>query len=292
VTVGEETAATVLDRGAISETAKRPLSASPRPFLKWAGSKRYLLPVLVNLLPDSYGTYWEPFLGGGSLFFLLAPTRAVISDSAKPLIETYRAVRDDVEAVIQALPSGDDKQSFYRVRATSPNTPVQRAARLIYLNHTCWNGLYRVNSRGEFNVPYGRPRAKGEIDRVNLRACAGALIKAKVDIRDADFAEALVGVSKGDLVFLDPPYVTKHNNNGFVDYNERLFAWKDQERLAGKAAEFANSGATVIVANGDHRDIVELYPGFESIRVSRSSTLANNVDRRGVVTELLLVKRG
>ncbi|MGH7139231.1 MAG: DNA adenine methylase [Pirellulales bacterium] len=268
--------------------AGRWASAEPRPFLRWAGSKRALLAHIVPLLPRGFATYREPFLGSGALFFLLQPTRAVLSDACSELVQTFSAVRDNVSAVAGHLrPLAPDPDTFRRFRARRSRGRLRRAAEFIYLNKTCWNGLYRVNLNGEFNVPYGRPKSDGIVDFSNLRACAAALGKKGIKLWNCDFAPALERTQKGDLVYLDPPYVTRHNNNGFVEYNEVLFSWADQKRLAELARQLADSGASVIITNADHHEIVELYSGFTIVRFNRKSTIASSAGARGKVSEMI-----
>ena len=273
----------------LAERSRLSLSAQPRPFVRWAGSKRPLLPHIVSVMPRQYGAYHEPFLGGGSLFFLLQPQRARLSDSCTELIATFEAVREDARAVVRHLrPWRPDPDFFYALRKSRSRGRYRRAAEFIYLNKTCWNGLYRVNSRGEFNVPYGLPKTDYILDEDNLIACGRALSHPGVSIRCCDFDRALDDVASGDLVFLDPPYVTTHNNNGFIDYNKQLFSWDDQVRLAARARELACRGAHVIVTNAHHADVLRLYEGFNVRPVSRSSTLAANPSKRSRVNEALL----
>lgn len=281
-----------VDHDALRERAKRTLSALPRPFLRWAGSKRWMLPHIVDILPSRFHTYVEPFLGGGSLFFLIQPDRARLSDVCAPLIETFEAVRDDPETVITELePLTPKKQLYYEIRKRRRGTMAERAADFIYLNKTCWNGLYRVNSSGGFNVPYGSPKSDGIFSPEVVRACSQALDKPEVTLSVVDFESTLAEVGAGDLAFVDPPYVTGHNNNGFIDYNETLFAWKDQERLATAAASAAKRGACVIITNANHADLRAFYPGFEVVPVSRSSTIAANATKRQLVEEVLIYSR-
>ena len=181
-----------------------------------------------------------------------------------------------------------NREFFYQVRSNRSSGRYKRAAEFIYLNKTCWNGLYRVNSSGEFNVPYGLPKTDFIVDHMNFRACAAALTDANVEVRCCDFEVALEAVQAGDLVFLDPPYVTRHNNNGFVDYNEQLFSWADQLRLAKAAHKLVERGAHVLVANALHSDVVDLYDGFNLLPINRSSTLASNPTKRSRVSEALL----
>lgn len=274
-----------INHDALRARAAAWLSASPRPFLRWAGSKRSLLPSIVDVLPRTFNTYREPFLGGGSLYFLLQPRRTVLSDSCADLVETYRAVRDDASSVLRYLtPLIPNRETFYEVRGRRSAGRFKRAAEFIYLNKTCWNGLYRVNSQGDFNVPYGAPKTPNVIDGPNLRACSRHLARA-MDIVCSDFESALVDTKATDLVFLDPPYVTRHNNNGFVDYNERLFCWEDQERLAAEAKRLAAIGAHVIVTNAMHDDVIALYDGFSCRTLDRASTLASAKTARGRTQE-------
>lgn len=282
---------TKLDRKSLAEVASKSLSAVPRPFLRWAGAKRWLLPHLVPLLPEKLHRYHEPFLGGASLFFLLRPKHAVLGDTSAELIATYRAVRDNSSSVWRHISRlTPDKETFYRIRGARGHTRYQRAAEFIYLNKTCWNGLYRVNSAGHFNVPYGSPSENTVIaDRPNLTACEAALGAPHVELRVGDFARTLENAERKDLVFLDPPYVTGHQNNGFVDYNETLFRWADQQRLAETAETLRCRGCHVIVTNATNDAVTALYPNFCKIEVSRHSTIAASKKFRTRTTETVLL---
>lgn len=260
-----------------------------RPFLRWAGSKQKLLPWLAPLVPDSFDTYFEPFLGAGAMFFHVRADGAVLSDVSDELISTWIAVRDDVEGLIEYLqPLQPDKELFYKIRENRSRDPVTRAAEFLYLNKTCWNGLYRVNSKGKFNVPYGRPRSDFIFDESNLRACSYELNKDGVMIAKCDFEASVSMAKENDFVYFDPPYVNKHNNNGFRDYNENLFSWRDQERLAAQAESLRKRGVKVAVSNANHKDIVDLYPNFAKVEFDRSSTLASTSRFRGKVGEVIL----
>jgi DNA adenine methylase len=245
------------------------------------------------VLPQAYRTYREPFLGSGALFFLLQPTIAALSDSCEELVETYKAVRDHPTRLLGYLqPLRPDKALFYEIRRCRSQAQVKRAAEFIYLNKTCWNGLYRVNGKGEFNVPYGSPKSDTISDPANLRACSKALRGSRISLETQDFESALSEVVAGDLVFLDPPYVTGHNNNGFIDYNELIFSWKDQERTAHAANTAASAGAHVIVTNALHDDVLALYEGFEVRELHRHSTLAGSAKARRPVKEAIIWKPG
>jgi len=281
-----------LDYEEILTRATKPYSAQPRAFLKWAGSKRLILPALVETLPERFARYYEPFLGGGSLFFLLRPRRAVLGDVCSELIETFKAVRDNPSAVVRYLrPLKPDKSTFYRIRANRSAGRFKRAAEFIYLNKTCWNGLYRVNAAGEFNVPYGLPKTNNVADFENLRACAKVLRQPGVSLRTGDFEGLVAEAARGDLVYLDPPYVTGHSNNAFIDYNEELFSWADQERLAVVAERLRRKGVHVIVSNANHSAVRRLYRHFQIRVISRSSTLASDSSKRRHVKEAILCPR-
>lgn len=267
--------------------------AVPRPFLRWAGSKQALLPHLIRALPRSFGRYYEPFLGAGALFFHLKPRVAVLSDIGTELISTWMAVRDHRGVIADYLrPLKPDRDLYYQIRERRSEDPAIRAAELLYLNKACWNGLYRVNSKGKFNVPYGRPRSDFIFDEQNLYACSKLLNEPGVQVRQSDFAEAVLDAKEGDLVYFDPPYVTGHNNNGFRDYNEKLFSWSDQVRLAAQAQQLANRGVHVVISNADHKDVRELYAGFNIASFERSSTLASTAKFRGKVGEIIATAGG
>lgn len=264
------------------------LKPSVRPFLRWAGSKRLLLDHIAPLLPSSFGTYFEPFLGSGAMYFLLRPQNAVLSDKSKDLINTFRSISQNDYAVIRYLSlMPTDRRSYYKARKAKPRGKHQRAAWFIYLNRLCWNGLYRVNSKGQFNVPYAGPAKRGLIDLENLEMCAKLLRELTPELRTGDFMFGLEGAERGDLVYLDPPYVTTHNNNGFVDYNEVLFSWQDQIRLAEKAQELVRKRVKVVVSNADHFELDKLYRGFDKQVIRRSSTIAGLSEARSVITEVV-----
>jgi DNA adenine methylase len=203
-----------------------------RAILRWAGGKSWLTRRLGRQLrATEFRTYHEPFLGGGSVFFAVAAERiARLSDRNADLIEAYRAIQTDVEGVITCLEGfRNTEQFYYEVRSSAPAAPTERAARFIFLNQTSFNGIYRVNLRGQYNVPYGG-KSKRFLDADALRSASRALRNAELTV--CDFADTLPLVSEGDLVFLDPSYTVSHNLNGFLKYNQHLFSLEDQHRLA------------------------------------------------------------
>ena len=222
------------------------------------------------------------------MFFYLGPQRAEISDASVPLIETYRAVRNDPVDILRFLgPLKPDKATFNRLKGYAPRDHVNKAAQFIFLNKACWNGLFRVNSDGIFNVPFGQPKTNFIIDEKNFLRCARQLRRREISIRCQDFEEIADRVISGDFVFLDPPYVTSHNMNGFVDWNESLFSWKDQIRLAAMAKKLVRRGANVLVTNAAHPDIQELYGDFGRYSFARWSTLASDTSRRRRTSEAI-----
>ena len=260
-----------------------------RPFLKWAGGKRWFVKRHGTALPSQYRTYYEPFLGSGAVFFHLHPAKAVISDKNEDLISTYLALRDDWRAVLELLQRHQrhhSKDHYYRIRRSRPRSIAAKAARLIYLNRTCFNGLYRVNLRGEFNVPKG---TKSAVLLADDDFAATAEMLKRCTILCGDFAPVINRAKKGDLIYADPPYTVQHNNNNFLKYNERIFSWSDQVRLADAALRASERGAKVVIANADHDCIRELYSSFsEHTTLTRASVLAADRTKRRATTELLV----
>ncbi len=243
---------------------------------------------LLALAPAKYGRYFEPFLGSGAVFFALRPRRATLADSNSELIECYQQVRDDCEAVINELQKlTNSEHDYYRIRAALPARPAARAARLIYLVKLAFNGIYRVNSStGRFNVPYGNHTDRVVFQEDRLRVASNALGGSR--LISGDFEDAVKTAGAGDFVYLDPPYTLAHTDNGFVRYNQRLFSWADQVRLASCAKDLATRGVHVIVSNAPHRSILRLYPGFTSDRLARSSQIAADPKFRRRVAEVVL----
>lgn len=258
------------------------------PFLKWAGGKRWLVEKALCPTPPNYKRFCEPFLGSGAMLFHLEPESAIINDINTELIETYQTLATDWESVYQVLRQYNKKhckEFYYKIRSTSPRKPHMKAARFIYLNRTCWNGLYRVNQDGKFNVP------KGTKDRVVLSTddfkSVSELLK-RCSIYNSDFESIIDKTEKNDFLFVDPPYTIKHNNNGFVKYNEKMFSWDDQVRLARSVRDAAARGVHVVVTNAKHNCIRELYRGFIFKILKRASVIASSSDRRGTYEEFLI----
>ena len=258
-----------------------------KPFLRWAGGKQWLSRHLAHLVPAGSGTYYEPFVGGGALYFTARPSKAVLSDANPRLVETYEALRDDPQGVIAVLAGwSNDTQTYYEVRSGAYADRLHRGAQFIFLNRTCWNGLYRVNRQGQFNVPFGN-HGRAVFDPDHFMEVSGALRGAV--LRHGDFEQTLATATGGDFVYLDPPYASLHARNGFRQYNQRLFGWRDQERLASVAVELVRRGCSVVVSNAHNEEILGLYQGFLHRVVSRHSVLAAKPRSRRTTTELVIL---
>lgn len=271
------------------------LSESVVPFrLKWAGGKRWLADALIMSMGQDIfrAGLCEPFAGGAALSFATRGSGPLhLADTNADLIETYRALKEIPEEVAGGLAELEIcREVFEQMRAAAPTTMLRRAVRTIYLNRTAFNGLWRVNALGRFNVPYGCKPETRLPGRDELVATSAVLKQAKLEVND--FETAALGTS-APVVYFDPPYTVSHNNNGFVRYNERIFSWTDQERLAVTASKLAERGQAIVVSNAFHRDVRMLYRGgpFKLYRVSRATNLAASSNHRGAVNELLIVSQ-
>ncbi|MGE6220699.1 DNA adenine methylase [Nubsella zeaxanthinifaciens] len=259
------------------------------PFLKWAGGKRWLTSSFKEYLPTSFNNYIEPFLGSGAVFFSLQPKRAILSDINLPLINTYKSIQADYEKVYSKLvehSNNHSEQYYYETRAKIYEDPFDLAARFIYLNRTCFNAIYRVNRKGEFNVPKGSKNSV-LLETDNFQQVSCLLKNTKIEY--SDFEPIIDGAEKNDLIYVDPPYTVKHNNNGFVKYNEKMFTWQDQERLSQSLIRAQARGAKIIVSNADHLSIRELYQeNCSIIPLKRSSVIASDPNNRGQYSEVII----
>ncbi|MEB3204935.1 MAG: DNA adenine methylase [Candidatus Sericytochromatia bacterium] len=277
-----------------------PGSVAAGPFLKWAGGKARLLPELIRIYRATapHGRYHEPFLGGGALFFglvsegLLEPARAVLSDCNPHLIDAYRAVQGHPEALLTLL---EDHQSrhctehYSRTRATVPDEALARAARMIYLNRTCFNGLYRENAAGGFNVPMGRYRNPRIADRGRIEAASRAL--AAVALSCHPFAAIQADVGSGDFVYFDPPYHPLSRTSSFTRYVGLDFGEAQQVALRNLFAELDRRGATVLLSNSDCPFIRDLYRNWPMRTVGMPRAINARSSGRGDVAELLVCNR-
>lgn len=271
----------------MKETIDASESKVAKPFLRWAGGKSWLIKYLDNIKKSNYNNYHEAFLGGGSTFFYLNPkNHSFLSDLNSDLIETYQAIKDDVNAIIKKLKSfNNTEEDYYKIRNMNFESIHDRAAQFIYLNQTSYNGIYRVNLKGVYNVPYGF-RTKEFLDE-------NVLIKASRSLQDTtlfkgDFYDILENVNTGDLVFLDPPYTVSHNDNGFIKYNEKIFSLEDQIRLSAMIDEIREKDAFYILTNAAHTTIEEIFEkGDRKIRLERASLIGGMNAERGQTNEFV-----
>lgn len=268
---------------------------SPRPFVKWVGGKTQLLPALFELLPRKFTGYHEVFVGGGAFFFGLSRADQLknhpvcLSDVNKELVSAYSAVRDEVSAVIRALEQHrHDRDHYYAMRAEDPwsLSPAARTARLLYLNRTGFNGLYRVNRRGEFNVPFGRYDNPTICDANNLLAASKAL--RGVSIEHRSFESVLDRAERGDLVYFDPPYVPLSPTSNFTAYAQNGFGVKEQEKLADTFETLARRGISVLLSNSDTPWVRERYAQHQIVGVSARRNVSSRGGERGPVGEVIV----
>lgn len=261
-----------------------------QPFLKWPGGKRWLVQEKINLFPNKYNRYYEPFVGSGAVFFALKTPSACISDINEEVINLYLVMRDRPEELKEKMikyQENHNKEYYYSIRGKHYKDDLDRAARMLYLNRTCFNGLYRVNKKGQFNVPIGTKTniiydAKQFVEYSEKLKC--------VEIIKADFAEVLPKAQKGDLIFADPPYACKITTQNFMKYNEKVFSWSDQERLFAELYRAKENGAMVVSTNANTVEIKEMYieNGFKVQEVERISSVSGKIENRGTIKELII----
>lgn len=269
-------------------TVEEPLGLFPKdvaikPFLKWAGGKTQLLSELHKYVPNNFNKYIEPFIGGGAMFFSLNPNKSIIADSNEELIITYRQVQEAVEEIIQHLKTFEHNEEFYyKLRSLDPNELENsyRAARLIYLNKTCFNGLYRVNKKGKFNVPYGK--GKGSFLNEEVLRNASEFL-ADTTIVNNDYLDVLNEfATEGDFIFLDPPYYPVGKYSDFKRYTKEFFYHEDQVRLKEEFDRLVNIGCKVVLTNSDHEVILDLYSDYRiEIKETRRMISSNSKTRKG-----------
>ena len=261
------------------------------PFLKWPGGKRWLAHDIVRMIqPELNGRYFEPFLGGGAVFFTLKPDRAVLSDINGDLINTYVQVRSHYKRLIEEIRKRPiNAEEYNRIRARRLLNPLKRAADFLYLNRTAWGGMYRVNSEGKFNVPFGGGERTPNIlwERGLLASAAESLKNSQ--IAHCDFEDTLKYCGAGDVAFCDPTYTVAHDQNGFVRYNENNFSWEDQIRLARACSQAVNRGAYILVSNAHHESLRYLYRGAGVRIFTRNGAVSTIVEKRGRVKEHLFI---
>lgn len=269
-----------------------------KPFVKWAGGKRQIIDELKKYIPDEFNTYYEPFIGGGALLFELAPKKAVINDSNAELMNVYQVLCDDSKfkkmcRVLNNYEANHSEEFFYEIRNKDKNkntfnrlSDYTRAARTIYLNKACFNGLYRVNSKNEFNVPFGKKSKVNTYDGNNLITVSNYLTMNDIKILNKDFEEAVSYAKKGDFVYFDPPYDS--DNNIFTSYTEEGFGKEEQRRLAKVFKELDQKGVYVMLSNHNTILINELYKDYHIHVIEAKRNINSNGKKRGKVEEVII----
>lgn len=258
------------------------------PFLKWAGGKRWLVTRYPELFPEDINHLIEPFCGSSAVFFTLSPKKATLSDTNSRLIDAYICVRDDVDSFLRYFSSFCSQHSrsfYYDMRRTNFSHPAKRAAQFVYLNRVCFNGIYRENLTGTFNVPIGS-KESASLDTDDFVSTSLALRKAT--LHSCDFQLTIDASEQGDLLYVDPPYVSKHNSNGFAKYNQKIFSWQDQKRLASAVIRAHVRGVSIVLSNANHKEIRKLYkPHLKLLSLERPSVIASKAKYRGTITEMV-----
>lgn len=273
------------------------------PVLKWVGGKRQLLPEIKKYLPKMTKNtmYYEPFVGGGAVLFDVQPEKAVINDVNHDLIDVYKVIKDNVEDLIIELEKpeySNTSECFYNIRELDRQhnkfnklTGIQKAARILYLNKTCYNGLYRVNSIGEFNSPFGRYKNPNIVNAAGLRAVSKYFNEADITFLSGDFESAVKGIKKGSVVYFDPPYAPISKTSNFTGYNESGFGEEEQNRLKRLCDKLTDKGIHILLSNSDCEFIRKLYSDkakYKIISVKAKRTINSNGNSRGEVSEVLV----
>ena len=268
-----------------------------QPFTKWTGGKRQLLGDLRSYMPENYNRYFEPFVGGGALFFDLAPEQAVINDFNEELINAYRQIKDKPVDLIDLLlghKENNSKDYYLELRAADRDgrlasmTDVERAARILYMLRVDFNGLYRVNSKNQFNVPYGRYKNPKIVDVALIHQISGYLNENDIEILQTDFADAVAGAQTGDFVYFDPPYIPLNETSSFTSYTHEGFSYEEQVRLRDTFKELTDRGVYVMLSNSSSPLVEELYQDFNVHFVEAQRTNGAKSSSRGKISEIIV----
>ncbi len=266
------------------------------PVVKWVGGKRQIIREILKYIPE-FSTYYEPFLGGGAVLFALQPNQAVVNDQNEELINMYKVIRDNVEELIYHLSQHkNEKEYFYRIRELDRNkkaysklSNVERAARIIYLNKTCYNGLFRVNRAGQFNTPFGNYKNPKIVDEVTLKAVSRYLSNADVKILNCDFEEAVEDIEKGDFVYFDPPYDPVSDTASFTGYDKGGFGKSEQIRLKKVCDRLNARGIKFLLSNSATEFILDLYKDYNITFVKARRAINSVPEKRGEIDEVLVM---
>ena len=273
--------------------------SQPKPFVKWAGGKRQLMPELEKNFPTKFGTYLEPFLGGGAVMFdLLAKNsnlKCNVSDLNSDLVLAYVTIRDRLEKLIESLENHsknyhkDSTRYYYEVRDQEPKNQIEKVSRLLFLNKTCFNGLYRVNSKGKFNVPMGRYTNPNIVNKENLEIVSKALQTEKIKISCRDFSSIIKDAKKGDFVYFDPPYQPVSDTANFTSYTHRDFTEDDLERLADLANQLNSKGCNVMLSNSNSKTVKKMFSsGWKIKEIKANRAINSNSQKRTGHKEIII----
>jgi DNA adenine methylase len=275
------------------------LGGEPKPFVKWAGGKRQLVPIIERHIPEEFGTYYEPFLGGGAvLFYLLCKNpemRCHVSDLNSDLVLAYVTIRDRVEELISSLQTHaknyhkNPDSYYYSVREGQPKNQIEKVSRLLFLNRTCFNGLYRVNSKGKFNVPLGRYSNPNIVNEENLVLVSQILQSKKIQISCRDFSSIVSDAKKNDFVYFDPPYQPVSRTANFTSYTNRDFTYEDLQRLVEASEKLADKGCRVLHSNSNSKEVRDLFSrDWKIVEISANRAINSDSTKRTGHTELLI----
>lgn len=264
-----------------------------KPFIKWAGGKRQLIKELIKLLPANYNRYFEPFIGGGALFFAIQPKNAYISDINPELINLYNVVKNDVDLLINDLIKYKNTEDyFYKIRNLDRKPSykkfnvIKKASRFIYLNKTCYNGLYRTNSKGYFNVPFGSYKNPNIIDKQNLKACSELL--KKTEIVSSHFLAIENEIKTGDFVYFDPPYIPINKTSSFTKYYKDDFDIGEQIKLKELCDRLTKKNIYFMLSNSYSKQILKLYEQYNIKKIKATRAINCKADKRGAINELII----
>jgi DNA adenine methylase len=273
---------------------------TPKPFVKWAGGKRQLIPILNQNIPESFGTYYEPFLGGGALLFHILTDKngqkCSISDLNSDLVLAYTTIRDRIDSLITSLKNHEknyqknSESYYYSIRESNPRSAIEKTSRLIFLNRTCFNGLYRVNSKGKFNVPLGKYSNPNIVNEENLRAVSHILQSSRISIKCRDFEAVLRDAKKGDLIYFDPPYQPTSTTANFTSYTNKDFTYDDLTRLAELCLKLDSRGCNVLLSNSDSKEVADIFAKntWKITRIEANRSINSNSKKRTGHFELLI----
>jgi len=273
--------------------------SEPKPFVKWAGGKRQLMSELEKNFPTKFGTYLEPFLGGGAVMFDLLTKehnlKCNVSDLNSDLVLSYVTIRDRLEKLIESLENHsknyhkDSTGYYYEVRNQEPKNQIEKVSRLLFLNKTCFNGLYRVNSKGKFNVPLGRYTNPNIVNKENLQAVSKTLQSGKIKISCRDFSSIIKDAKKGDFVYFDPPYQPVSDTANFTSYTHRDFTEDDLERLADLANQLNSKGCNVMLSNSNSKTVKKMFSsGWKIKEIKANRAINSNSQKRTGHKEIII----